>query len=156
MAGVGAVVARTGYTGEDGFELFVAGDDAVAVWDALLARAPTATCVPCGLGARDTLRLEAGMPLYGNELDRDCTPAEAGPGTGGQAGQARRLRGPRRARGARVRALASRSWGSMLREPGIARHGYPVYRRGASPGAPSAAVTSGTLSPTLGAAIAMA
>jgi len=64
-----AWVARTGYTGEDGFELFLSGDDAVVMWRALLSAAPERALRPIGLGARDTLRLEAGMPLYGNELD---------------------------------------------------------------------------------------
>jgi aminomethyltransferase len=70
VAGLDALVARTGYTGEDGFELFVAWDDGPAAWDALLAAGAGGGLLPCGLGARDTLRLEAGMPLYGNELDR--------------------------------------------------------------------------------------
>src|SRR5262245_48181313 len=66
VSGVSALIARTGYTGEDGFELFVAAEDAVAVWRSLLASAPEGVLRPVGLGARDTLRLEAGMPLYGN------------------------------------------------------------------------------------------
>lgn len=74
VAGRDAILARTGYTGEDGFELVLGGDDALAVWDALLEKGAT----PCGLGARDTLRLEAGLPLYGHELDDDTTPVEAG------------------------------------------------------------------------------
>ena len=78
--GVPAILARTGYTGEDGFELFVAWDDAVRVWDTLLEAGAARGLVPAGLGARDTLRLEAGMPLYGNELDRNTTPFEAGLG----------------------------------------------------------------------------
>ena len=78
--GVPAHIARTGYTGEDGFELFVAWGDGPAVWEALLEAGAAVGLVPCGLGARDTLRLEAGMPLYGNELGRDGTPHEAGLG----------------------------------------------------------------------------
>ena len=73
-------MARTGYTGEDGFELFVAWDDGPLVWDALLAAGTPGGLLPCGLGARDTLRLEAGMPLYGNELDVDVDPLSAGLG----------------------------------------------------------------------------
>ena len=79
-AGIPGWIARTGYTGEDGFELFVAWDDALPVWDALRAAGTDAGLVPVGLGARDTLRLEAGMPLYGNELDRTTNPYEAGLG----------------------------------------------------------------------------
>ncbi len=155
VVGVPAWVARTGYTGEDGFEVFIANDDALTVWDALLARATDGDLLPCGLGARDTLRLEAGMPLYGNELDRDCVPAEAGLGRvvrldkpGGFVGRdalaAAAAAGPRK-------LLA----GLVLREPGIARHGYPVYLDGGD-GPPEGIVTSGSQSPTLGQAIAMA
>ena len=76
VAGVDALVARTGYTGEDGFELFVDARRAPAVWDAVLAAGERHGGGPCGLGARDTLRLEAGMPLYGNELTRETNPYE--------------------------------------------------------------------------------
>ncbi len=154
VAGASAWVARTGYTGEDGFEVFLANEDAPAVWDALLARATDGDLRPCGLGARDTLRLEAGMPLYGNELDRGCVPAEAGLGRvvkldkpGGFVGRdalaAATAAGPRK-------VLV----GLVLREPGIARHGYPVYLPGSA--ASDGVVTSGSQSPTLGQAIAMA
>jgi aminomethyltransferase len=78
VGGFPAVVARTGYTGEDGFELFVPGNAAVGIWDALLAAGRGAGLTPCGLGARDVLRLEAGMPLYGHELDEEITPLQAG------------------------------------------------------------------------------
>ena len=83
--GVPAILARTGYTGEDGFELFVAWDDAVRVWDTLLEAGASRGLVPAGLGARDTLRLEAGMPLYGQELNRDTTPVRGGAGPRGEA-----------------------------------------------------------------------
>jgi len=73
-----AVIARTGYTGEDGFELFVDGTDARAVWQALLRDHAHEGLEPCGLGARDMLRLEAGMPLYGHELTEAITPVQAG------------------------------------------------------------------------------
>lgn len=73
-----AIVARTGYTGEDGFELFVAGDDAPSIWNALLAEHGAEGLEPCGLGARDVLRLEAGMPLYGHELTEEITPVQGG------------------------------------------------------------------------------
>lgn len=78
--GADALAARTGYTGEDGFELFVAAADAVAVWRAALAAGEPLGLVPAGLAARDSLRLEAGMPLYGHELDTTTTPFEAGLG----------------------------------------------------------------------------
>ena len=98
VAGIPARVARTGYTGEDGFEVFVDGPRTGDLWDALLERVRAADGVPVGLGARDTLRLEAGMPLYGNELDRTTTPFDAGPRPGRQARQGGRLRRPGRAR----------------------------------------------------------
>ena len=78
VAGKFAVIARTGYTGEDGFELIVYNSDAADLWDELLKAGAEYDIKPCGLAARDSLRLEAGMPLYGNELSRDITPVEAG------------------------------------------------------------------------------
>ena len=80
MAGVPALIARTGYTGEDGFELFVAPADAEKVWQALTDAGAPAGLIPCGLSCRDTLRLEAGMPLYGHELTTALTPFDAGLG----------------------------------------------------------------------------
>jgi aminomethyltransferase len=152
VAGIPALVARTGYTGEDGFEIFVDTRRTGELWDAVLAAVRTADGVPVGLGARDTLRLEAGMPLYGNELDRTVTPYDAGLGrvvkldkTGDFVGRAALERvaaeGPRR-----------RLVGLVVEGRGIARHGYPVHvgeRR-------TGTITSGTQSPTLGVPIAMA
>ncbi|GAA3044007.1 hypothetical protein GCM10020000_24340 [Streptomyces olivoverticillatus] len=80
VAGVSALIARTGYTGEDGFELFVAPGDAEKLWQALTEAGAEAGLVPCGLSCRDTLRLEAGMPLYGHELTTATTPFDAGLG----------------------------------------------------------------------------
>jgi aminomethyltransferase len=80
VAGIAALVGRTGYTGEDGFEIFVDVTGAGRIWDVLIETGEAAGIVPVGLGARDTLRLEAGMPLYGNELGPDTTPFEAGLG----------------------------------------------------------------------------
>jgi aminomethyltransferase len=152
VAGIPAMVARTGYTGEDGFELFVDVARAGECWDAVLAAGRDHGLAPVGLGARDTLRLEAGMPLYGNELDRATTPFEAGLGrvvklskpgdfTGRAALEKALADGPRR-----------RLVGLVLRARGIARHGYPAL----GPDGPTGVVTSGTMSPTLGTAIAMA
>jgi aminomethyltransferase len=73
-----AIIARTGYTGEDGFELFVDGSDAAEIWNGLLADNKDAGLIPAGLGSRDVLRLEAGMPLYGHELTEEITPVQAG------------------------------------------------------------------------------
>ena len=151
--GVPVLLARTGYTGEDGFELFVAWDDAVPVWDTLLAAGLPKGLKPVGLGARDSLRLEAGMPLYGQELSRDTTPFEAGldrvvkfDKPGDFVGRA----ALERAKGAPRKQLV----GLKLTDRGIARTGYPVYLPAAS--AACGSVTSGTSSPTLGYSVAMA
>ena len=80
VAGVAVRVARTGYTGEDGFELFVTAEQTEALWTRLLEEGAGTGLVPAGLGARDTLRLEAALPLYGNELSRDVSPLEVGLG----------------------------------------------------------------------------
>ncbi len=152
VAGVAALVARTGYTGEDGFEVFVETRHVGQVWDVMLGAGRPHGLVPVGLGARDTLRLEAGMPLYGNELDRRTNPYEAALGRVVKLGK----RGPFVGREALEKVARDgttrRLVGLVLRERGIARHGYPVLVGGA----PAGVVTSGTMSPTLGAPIAMA
>ncbi len=152
VAGIPALVARTGYTGEDGFEVFVDWNRAADVWAALADAGTDAGVIACGLGARDTLRLEAGMPLYGNELDRETNPFEAG------LGRVVKLEKPGDFVGrealARVAAAgpAKRLVGLTITGRGIARHGYPVLAGERRTGV----VTSGTHSPTLGKAIAMA
>ncbi len=152
VAGLPVQVARTGYTGEDGFELFVDVDQAGACWDAVLAAGRDLGLLPVGLGARDTLRLEAGMPLYGNELGRTTTPFEAGLGRVVKLSKPGDFVG----RAALEKAVADgprkRLVGLVLRERGIARHGYPVL----DDDGPTGVVTSGTMSPSLGSAIAMA
>jgi aminomethyltransferase len=152
VAGVAAQVARTGYTGEDGFELFVDADRAGEVWDAMIEAGGPEGLVPVGLGARDTLRLEAGMPLYGNELDRATNPYEADLGRVVKLGKPGDFVG--RAVFERVarEGVSRRLVGLVLRDRGIARHGYRVL----DADGPTGAVTSGTMSPTLGKAIAMA
>jgi aminomethyltransferase len=151
VAGAPAWVARTGYTGEDGFEVYCRPADAVAVWDAVLAAGAPMGLVPAGLAARDTLRLEAGMPLYGNELGPDMTPFEAGLGrvvkfdkTGDFVG--------RSALAAAAEKPARRLVGLTIQSRRVARHGYPVLADGVVCGT----VTSGAPSPTLGHPIAMA
>jgi aminomethyltransferase len=151
VSGIDCLVARTGYTGEDGFELFCSARRAPRLWDALMDAGGDLGLRPCGLGSRDTLRLEAGMPLYGNELDRSVNPYEANLGrvvkmekgefVGRSALAAVQQTGPRR-----------RLVGLVMRDDAIARHGYPVRVAGSEVGV----VTSGTLSPTLGQRIAMA
>ncbi|MCK0116094.1 glycine cleavage system aminomethyltransferase GcvT [Isoptericola sp. S6320L] len=162
------LVARTGYTGEDGFEIWVAAPHAVALWRALLAAGEPHGLVPAGLSARDSLRLEAGMPLYGHELDTTTTPYDAGVGrivkldkvsddgtpvefVGRAALAARAERAPERV------LVGLRGTG---RRP--ARAGYPVVQPEAVPspdgslGPRVGAVTSGAPSPTLGHPVAMA
>jgi aminomethyltransferase len=151
VAGIPALVARTGYTGEDGFEMFVDWHEAGPLWDALLKAGVPAGTLPVGLGARDTLRLEAGMPLYGNELGRDTTPFEAGLGRVVKFGKPGDFVG----RGALERAQAQgpgkKLVGLRVLGRGIARRGYPILAGSRRTGT----VTSGTLSPTLGQPIAM-
>jgi len=152
VAGVPALVARTGYTGEDGFEIFVDWTRGPEVWAALAEAGASAGVIPCGLGARDTLRLEAGMPLYGNELDRETNPFDAG------LGRVVKLDKPGDFVGREALARIAedgpekRLVGLTITGRGIARHGYAVERDGA----PTGVVTSGTHSPTLGKPIAMA
>lgn len=151
LGGVPCVAARTGYTGEDGFELFVPAERSPALWRAILAAGGPLGVEPIGLGARDTLRLEAGLPLYGHELSRDISPLEAG------LGWAVKLdKGPFRGREAlaaqKEAGIPRRLVGLRLLEPGIARAEHPVFAGGERVGF----VTSGTKSPTLGVAIALA
>jgi len=149
-----ALVARTGYTGEDGFELFLDWDDAPPVWDALLAAGEAAGIEPCGLGARDTLRLEAGMPLYGNELGRDTNPYEAGLGRVVKLDKEADFVGRAALEQVAANGPARELVGLVVRGRGIARHGYAVHRPGGAE--PVGVVTSGAPSPTLGVPIAMA
>lgn len=151
VANVRCTISRTGYTGEDGFELFVPPASAERVWDAVLQAGRGAGVVPAGLGARDTLRLEAGMRLYGNDMDETTTVLEADLGwivgwkkadfLGAEVLRAQRADGPPR-----------RLVGFEIDDRGIARHGYDVYSGEARVGT----VTSGTQTPFLKKAIGMA
>jgi len=152
VAGIPALVARTGYTGEDGFEVFVDTARAGELWDALMAAGAGHGLAPIGLGARDTLRLEAGMPLYGNELDRTTNPFEANLGRVVKFDKADDFIGRAALEKAARDGVARRLVGLVMRGRGIARHGYPVHAGERETGV----VTSGTQSPTLGEAIAMA
>ena len=152
VAGIPALVARTGYTGEDGFEVFVEWARAGELWAALLAAGRPEGMIPCGLGARDTLRLEAGMPLYGNELDRTTNPYEAGLGRIVKLDKPADFVGKAALERVARDGPAKRLVGLTLRGRGIARHGYPVFAADRRSGV----ITSGTHSPTLGKAIAMA
>jgi aminomethyltransferase len=152
VAGIPALVARTGYTGEDGFEVFVEWGRAAELWGALLDAGAKRGLIPCGLGARDTLRLEAGMPLYGNELDRDTNPFEAGLGRVVKLDKPADFVGRAALEKVARDGPAKRLVGLVVRGRGIARHGHPVFAADRRTGV----VTSGTHSPTLNVPIAMA
>jgi aminomethyltransferase len=152
VGGIPGLVARTGYTGEDGFEVFVDTTQTVALWQVLIAAVTAAGGLPIGLGARDTLRLEAGMPLYGNELDLKTNPYEAGLGRVVKLGKAGDFVGRTALERVARDGPARRLVGLVVEGRGIARHGYPVWSGERRTGV----VTSGTQSPTLGVPIAMA
>ncbi|HHW15241.1 MAG TPA: glycine cleavage system aminomethyltransferase GcvT [Firmicutes bacterium] len=145
VAGIPALLARTGYTGEDGFEVFVPAAEAAALWRKLLLAGEPRGLVPVGLGARDTLRLEMAYPLYGNDLTDETTPLEAGLNwvvklekgefIGREALLAQRERG------------LSRRLAGLVVQGGIARHGYTLR---AADGQEVGTVTSGSFSPTRG------
>ena len=151
IAGLPGLVARTGYTGEDGFEIFVDWRLGPEVWEALAKAGSKAGVIPCGLGARDTLRLEAGMPLYGNELDRETNPFEAGLGRVVKLEKAGDFVGRDALERVAKEGPAKKLVGLSVTGRGIARHGHRVLRDDT----PTGVVTSGTHSPTLGRPIAM-
>ena len=147
-AGAELFVGRTGYTGEDGFELLLDREAGLALWQQLL----TEGVVPCGLGARDTLRLEAAMHLYGSEMDASTTPLEAGLGWLVHLEMPKPFIGREVLERQGAEGVTRKLVGLKLQGRAIARHGYPVLRDGQSVGV----ITSGTWSPTLGEAIALA
>ena len=151
VAGARATISRTGYTGEDGFEIFVPPNVAERVWDAILQSGRSVDIVPAGLGARDTLRLEASMRLYGNDMDESTTALEAG--LGWMIGWTNEQFIGRDALRKQKEAGVSRKLvGFEMIDRGIARHGYQVVRDGR----PVGVVTSGTQTPYLKKAIGMA
>jgi len=145
IAGCQCFISRTGYTGEDGFELYCRWKDTPAIWEALLQ----AGALPIGLGARDSLRLEMGYALYGNEIDRTITPLEATLGWIVKLDKGAPFVGADALRAQKARGVTRKLVGFKLNGRGIARHGYPVWHDGK----PVDIVRSGTQSPSLGAAI---
>jgi aminomethyltransferase len=151
VAGVAVLLSRTGYTGEDGFELYASAADAVRLWTALLDAGSQDGAVPVGLGARDTLRLEMGYALYGNDIDRTTNPIEAGLGwivkldkgdfIGRTAIERVKADGPRR-----------KLVGLEMHDRSVARHGYTVVHDGKGVGT----VTSGSYGPSVDKSIALA
>ena len=149
VCGRPAIVSRTGYTGEDGFEIYISPDEAEFIWDAVMDAGKDAGILPCGLGARDTLRLEMGYPLYGHELDEDTTPIEAGLGKFvsfdkefiGKDVLARQVE----------KGVTRTLVGFEMEQDGIPRSDYRILKEGEAVGR----VASGSFSPTLGRAIGM-
>lgn len=151
VAGTPAMVARTGYTGEDGFELYVDAASAPAVWDTVLDAGASDGLLPCGLGARDTLRLEAGLRLYGQDMDEDTDPYSCGLGWTVKRDKGEFL-GATALRAIDPKHPAHRLIGLGLPPRAIPRHGNEVC----ADGEPVGSVTSGSFSFTLGHGIAMA
>lgn len=151
VAGVKMIISRTGYTGEDGFELYLPASEAVNVWQQLISAGKPFGLQPVGLGARDTLRLEKGYALYGHELSQDISPLEAGLawitklGSGDFVGKAALV-------AQKAEGVPRRRIGLVMQERGIPREGYAVYKDGEEVGV----VTSGTMSPSLKIGIALA
>ncbi len=150
VCAIRCLVARTGYTGEDGFELYCDSGSGARLWNAVMEAGRDIGLQPAGLGARDTLRLEKAFPLYGHELDETTTPLEAGLGwvtkfsKGDFLGREVLLR-------QKEHGVVRKLVGLEMIEPGIARSHYPILKRGL----PIGEVTSGTKSPTLGRSIAL-
>jgi aminomethyltransferase len=151
VAGVTTLISRTGYTGEDGFELYVEAGETARLWSALLDAGKGDGALPIGLGARDTLRLEMRYALYGNDIDETTNPLEAGLGW-----VVKPAKGEFMGRGAIERMRASgpprRLVGIEMTERAVARHGYPVVKDGA----PIGVVTSGSYGPSVDRYIALA
>ncbi len=151
VAGVEGVISRTGYTGEDGFELYIPTDAGMKLWDALMEAGATQGLIPTGLGCSDSLRLEMGYSLYGNDLDEEHTPLESGLGwitkldKGDFIGREVLVK-------QKEEGLKRRLVGFKLTERGFPRHGYPVVSNGVDVGV----VTSGVVSPSLGIGVGMA
>ncbi len=150
MNGAEAMISRTGYTGEDGFEIFLPSDKCSALWKELLAAGSEYGIKPVGLGARDTLRLEMGYPLYGNELSQDTDPLEAGLGWVVKMDKGHFM-GRDALLSLKEQGTVRRLVGLEMIDRGIARHGHRIFSDGKDVGY----ITSGTMSPSLKVSIAM-
>ena len=149
VAGISVTACRTGYTGEDGAELICAANQSAALWEALIG----AGAVACGLGARDALRLEAALPLYGHEMDETVNPYEARLGWVVKLDKSANFIGKSALQAVRAAGPLKKCVGITLEGKGIPREGYPVC---APDGEPVGHITSGTFSPTVNRGIAMA
>jgi len=145
LNGKKALVSRTGYTGEDGFEVYCDAKDAAALWNEILEAGKEEGVIPCGLGARDTLRFEANLALYGQELSPDITPLEAGIGFAVKVNKEADFIGKEVLKNQKENGVPRKLAGIEMIDRGIPRHGYPVYKGEELIGE----VTTGTQSPTL-------
>jgi len=150
VAGVEGVISRTGYTGEDGFELYIPVEGAMKLWDALIAAGGEEGLIATGLGCRDSLRLEMGYALYGNDLDEEHTPLESGLGWITKMDKGDFI-GKDVLVAQKEAGVTRRLVGLKLLEKGFPRHGYPIAHEGQDVGV----VTSGVVSPSLGIGVAM-
>ncbi|MDQ3033743.1 MAG: glycine cleavage system aminomethyltransferase GcvT [Myxococcota bacterium] len=151
VAGVTVIAARTGYTAEDGFELFCANDDAPKLWRALVDAGRPLGLEPAGLGARDTLRLEGRLSLYGNEIDETTNPIEAGLGWVVKLDGPRDFQGKEALKRIKAEGPSRKMVGFEMAGRGIARHGYPLveWKGSETPGPAIGIVTSGSPAPSL-------
>lgn len=145
LNGKKALVSRTGYTGEDGFEVYCDAKDAASLWNEILEAGKEEGVLPCGLGARDTLRFEANLALYGQELSPDITPLEAGIGFAVKVNKEADFIGKEVLKNQKENGVPRKLAGIEMIDRGIPRHGYPVYKGEELIGE----VTTGTQSPTL-------
>ncbi len=145
VAGKSAIIARTGYTGEDGFEIFTAPADAVHVWQALLEKGKGMGVAPAGLGARDTLRMEMKYSLYGHEITEETNPLESGLGWVVKLDTPDDFIGKAALVDVKKKGLSRALVGFKMQDSGIPRQGYPIIVAGKQAGI----VTSGTMSPSL-------
>jgi len=152
IAGKKCMVSRTGYTGEDGFEIYSANEDIAAVWVAILEAGKDKGVMPAGLGCRDTLRFEAALPLYGNEITKDISPLEAGLGIFVKLDKKDGFIGSDVLIKQKAEGVKQKVVGFELLGKGIPRHGYPVAVDGVEIGH----VTTGYAAPSVGKTIGMA
>ena len=145
VAGVKCIVSRTGYTGEDGFEIYMDSDKGAYIWEKLLEVGAPEGILPCGLGARDTLRFEACLPLYGQEISETISPLEANLGFAVKVDKETAFIGQQVLKAQKEKGLSRKIVGIEMIDKGIPRHGYKVYVNDEEIGE----VTTGTQSPTL-------
>lgn len=152
VLGTDCIVSRTGYTGEDGFEIYCANKDAVAIWDTLMEKGTPMALTPVGLGARDTLRMEMKLCLYGNDIDETTNPLEAAIGWTVKLDKGHGFNGDQALLRIKQQGLTRKLIGFEVLDKGVVRHGMDCYVNGMKVGH----VTSGSLAPSLGKMLGMA